>query len=48
LLLASYLLGLRASIGRVGGLVLLYHEYFSPKVVAAIITSFYVIGLTQG
>jgi len=43
LLLASYLLGLRASIGRVGGLVLLYHEYFSPKVVAAIITSFYVI-----
>lgn len=41
LLLASYLLGLRASLGRVGSLVLLYHEPFSKPVVAAIISAFF-------
>ena len=43
LLLASYLLGLRASLGRVGSLVLLYHEPFSKLVVAVVITAFFVV-----
>lgn len=43
LLLIAYLLGLRASIGRVGSLSLLYHDSFSGKVVAVVITAFFVV-----
>jgi peptidoglycan/LPS O-acetylase OafA/YrhL len=43
LLLLAYLLGLRASVGRVGSLALLYHESFSKAVVAATITVFFVV-----
>jgi len=43
LLLVSYLLGLRASVGRVGSYALMYHEPFSGKVVAAVITVCFVV-----
>ncbi|WP_210513894.1 acyltransferase family protein [Hymenobacter terricola] len=43
LLLVTYVLGLRASIDHVGSLALAYHEPFSTKVVAAIITGCYVV-----
>lgn len=43
LLLVAYLLGLRASVGRIGGLDLYYHDSFSAKVVAVVITAFFVV-----
>lgn len=43
LLLMSYLLGLRASVGRAGSATLFYHEPFSGKVVVVVVTVFFVV-----
>ena len=45
LLLFSYLLALRASVGRAGSLTLLYQETISGKVVAGIVTACFVVML---
>lgn len=43
LLFVSYLLAIRACKGHVSGMITFYHEYFSWKVAAGFVTSFYFI-----